>query len=323
MKKVKNINPDAWEVYMSHKNPVIAVTGSSGAGTTSVKSAFERIFMRENYIPCVIEGDSFHRFDRCEMQVEADKAFKESKNFSHFGPEANLFEKLEKEFKRYADTGYCEIRKYLHSNEEAIPYGKKPGTFTSWEKFSEKTDFLFYEGLHGGIVDEQVNIAGQVDLLIGVVPVVNLEWIQKIHRDIAERGYQPDVVTNTILRRMYDYVHYITPQFSRTDVNFQRVPTVDTSNPFIARDIPSQDESFVVIRFSNPAKFKIDFVYLQGMIKGSFMSRRNSIVIPGGKMELAYELIFGPIIENIVAKSRELKDEMEVEEPIYQTMHMV
>ena len=308
---------------MSAKHPVIAVTGSSGAGTTSVKSAFERLFVRDNFSPCIIEGDSFHRFDRYEMEDETNKAFQRGKNFSHFGPEANLFDKLEEQFKCYGETGFCEIRKYLHSEEEAIPYKQRSGTFTEWEKAIEETDFLFYEGLHGAVVNEQVNIAEYVDLLIGVVPVVNLEWIQKIHRDIAERGYRPEVVTNTILRRMYDYIHFITPQFSRTDVNFQRVPTVDTSNPFIARDIPTQDESFVVIRFRNPKKFNVDFCYLQAMIKGSFMSRRNSIVIPGGKIELAYELIFGPIIENIVQKSRELKREIENEKPVYKTVHMV
>jgi phosphoribulokinase len=136
--------------------------------------------------------------------------------------------------------------------------------------------------------------------LIGVVPIVNLEWIQKIHRDTAERGYSAEAVTDTILRRMYDYVHYITPQFSRTDINFQRVPTVDTSNPFIARDIPTPDESFVVIRFRDPKKFSVDFPYLLAMIDDSFMSRRNSIVVPGGKMGMAMEIILTPIMEQMI-----------------------
>lgn len=308
---------------MSKKHPIIAVTGSSGAGTTSVKTAFEHIFSRDKYNPCIIEGDSFHRFNRGEMETEAKKALEEGRNFSHFGPEANLFEELEREFKRYSETGTCKIRNYIHSEEEADRYNQKPGTFTHWCEHSEPTDLLFYEGLHGGMVNKQADIAKYVDLLIGVVPVVNLEWIQKIHRDIAERGYQPEVVTNTILRRMYDYIHYVTPQFSRTDVNFQRVPTVDTSNPFIARDIPTPDESFVVIRFSNPAKFMIDFCYLQAMIHGSFMSRRNSIVVPGGKMGLAIELIFGPIIENIVSGSRSLREKYSQEISPLQSMQLV
>jgi phosphoribulokinase len=94
------------------------------------------------------------------------------------------------------------------------------------------------------------------DLKIGVVPSVNLEWIQKISRDNAERGYSAEDTVDTILRRMPDYINYITPQFSQTDINFQRIATVDTSNPFITRDIPTPDESLVVIRFKdlNPSQ---------------------------------------------------------------------
>jgi transketolase len=101
-----------------------------------------------------------------------------------------------------------------------------------------------------------------------------------------------------------EYVHYITPQFSQTDINFQRVPTVDTSNPFVARDIPTPDESFVVIRFRDPTKFRTDFPYLLSMINGSFMSRRNSIVIPGGKAGLAMEIIFAPIVDEMMNQRR-------------------
>ena len=137
---------------------------------------------------------------------------------------------------------------------------------------------------------------------MGVVPIVNLEWIQKIFRDTNARGYSAEAVTHTILRRMHDYVHYITPQFSRTHINFQRVPTVDTSNPFIAREIPTLDESLVVIRFRNPEK--VDFPFLLSMIHDSFMSRPNTIVVPGGKMGMAIELILTPLILEIVAKSR-------------------
>ena len=128
----------------------------------------------------------------------------------------------------------------------------KPGEFTPWESLPKNTDLLFYEGLHGAVVTPEVNIAKHPDLLIGVVPVINLEWIQKLWRDKSKRGYSTEAVTDTILRRMPDYVNYICPQFAHTHVNFQRVPCVDTSNPFIAREIPAPDESFVVIRFANP-----------------------------------------------------------------------
>ncbi|MBN4078744.1 phosphoribulokinase [Gammaproteobacteria bacterium AH-315-C21] len=287
---------------MSVKHPVIAVTGSSGAGTTTVKNAFEHIFRREGITPAVVEGDSFHRYDRVEMKAEVTKAQDAGGNISHFGPEANLFDKLEALFKTYGETGSGDRRYYLHNDEEAAPYGQKPGTFTPWEALDKGSDLLFYEGLHGGVVNEDANVAQWVDLLVGVVPIVNLEWIQKIHRDCAQRGYSAEAVTDTILRRMNDYVHTVTPQFSRTDINFQRVPVVDTSNPFIARDIPTPDESFVVIRFRNPETQ--NFPYFMNMIKDSFMSRPNTLVVPGGKMGMAMEIILTPILHHMIEKMR-------------------
>ncbi len=285
---------------MSKKHPIIAVTGSSGAGTSTVKAAFEHIFFREKVTPCIIGGDSFHRHDRQEMREQVAKALAEGRHLSHFGPEANHLDKLEALFRQYGKTGTGQRRFYLHDEAEAEAYGQEAGTFTPWEDIPESTDLMFYEGLHGGVVNGDANVAEHVDLLIGVVPIVNLEWIQKIHRDTADRGYEAEDVTDNILRRMYDYIHYITPQFSRTDINFQRVPTVDTSNPFVARDIPTPDESFVVIRFRDLTKFNTDFPYLLAMLHDSFMSRRNSIVIPGGKMGLALEIILGPIIDNML-----------------------
>ena len=285
---------------MSQKHPVVAVTGSSGAGTTTVKVAFEHIFRRQGINPVVVEGDSFHRYDRNDMKTAIEEFSKKGKTLSHFGPDSNLFDKIEALFKGYGKDGTGNKRYYLHSEEEAEPYNQKPGEFTPWEEVSAGSDLLFYEGLHGGVVNDKVNVAQYVDLLIGVVPIVNLEWIQKIHRDCAQRGYSAEAVTDTILRRMYDYVHYITPQFSRSDINFQRVPTVDTSNPFIARDIPTPDESFVVIRFRNPKKIDVDFQYILSMVHDSFMSRPNTLVVPGGKMGFAMELILTPIIENVI-----------------------
>ncbi|MCC7328418.1 MAG: phosphoribulokinase [Burkholderiales bacterium] len=289
---------------MSTKHPIIAITGSSGAGTTSVMRTFDQIFRREEVAAAFIEGDSFHRFDRAQMkQKMADELSRGNQQFSHFGPESNLFEELAELFATYGATGQGRHRKYLHDDAEARPFGQPPGTFTEWSALPEKTDLLFYEGLHGGVITENANVAQHVDLLIGVVPVTNLEWIQKLHRDKATRGYSTEAVTDTILRRMHDYVHYICPQFAHTHVNFQRVPVVDTSNPFIARFIPTPDESMLVIRFANPRG--IDFPYLLSMLDGSFMSRANTIVCPGGKMDLAMQLIFTPMIWRLVERRRQ------------------
>jgi phosphoribulokinase len=280
---------------MSAKHPIIAVTGSSGAGTSTVMRTFQQIFRREGLSAVMLEGDAFHRYDRAQMrEAMAAMAAEGNAHFSHFGPEANLFEDLETLFRGYGETGEGRIRRYLHSDEEAAPLGQPQGTFTPWEPIPSGSDLLFYEGLHGAVVTEGVNVARYVDLCVGVVPIVNLEWIQKIHRDKQARGYSTEAVVDTILRRMPDYVRYIVPQFSETHVNFQRVPTVDTSNPFVARDIPTADESFVVIRFRNPKG--IDFPYLLSMLHDSFMSRANSIVVPGGKMALAMQIILTPMI---------------------------
>ncbi len=288
---------------MSERHPIISITGSSGAGTTSVTQTFENIFRREGVTAAIIEGDSFHRHDRLQMkQRQAEAEASGNRNFSHFGPENNLFSELEQLFSTYAKGGVGKSRKYLHDEAEAAPYKQSPGTFTAWQDLPAQTDLLFYEGLHGAVVTPEVNIAKHADLLVGVVPVINLEWIQKIYRDKSKRGYSTEAVTDTILRRMPDYVNYICPQFTHTHVNFQRVPCVDTSNPFIAREIPAPDESFVVIRFAKPKG--IDFQYLLNMVHDSFMSRANTIVVPGGKMELAMQLIFTPFIWRMMERKK-------------------
>ncbi|HBZ44393.1 MAG TPA: phosphoribulokinase [Maritimibacter sp.] len=288
---------------MSKKHPIISVTGSSGAGTTTVKATFDQIFRREGVNVVSIEGDAFHRFNRADMKAELDaRKAKGDETFSHFSPDANELKKLEDVFRTYGETGTGETRHYIHDDEEAERHGVPPGNFTDWKPFEDGSDLLFYEGLHGAVKNAEVDLPKYADLKIGVVPVINLEWTQKIHRDKDKRGYTTEAVTDTILRRMHDYVHTITPQFSETDINFQRVPVVDTSNPFVARWIPTADESLLVIRFKNPRG--IDFQYLTAMIEGSWMTRANSIVVPGGKMDLAMQLIFTPMIHRLVHESK-------------------
>jgi len=288
---------------MSALHPIISVTGSSGAGTTTVKHTFEQIFRREGIRGASIDGDAFHRYDRDEMAATMSAAEAAGNHhFSHFGPEANLFGELAAVFAEYGERGTGRTRHYVHDEAESERYGSPPGTFSEWEEFEAGTDVLFYEGLHGAVVTDSVDVAQYVDLKIGVVPVVNLEWIQKIERDRSTRGHSTEAVTATILRRMPDYVRYLCPQFTSTDINFQRVPIVDTSNPFVARYIPTADESLVVIRFRDP--HGIDFPYLVSMIHDSFMTRANSIAIPGGKLDLAMQLILTPVIRRLIERKR-------------------
>ncbi len=291
---------------MSIKHPIISVIGSSGAGTSTVKHTFDQIFRREGIKSASIEGDAFHRFDRAAMKAEMTHRREiDDHTFSHFSIDANLLDELESSMRAYGEKGRCRSRTYVHDANEAELHGTPPGHFTDWREIGEDFDLLFYEGLHGAVKTPEIDIAGACDLKIGVVPVINLEWIQKIHRDRAQRGYTTEAVTDTILRRMHAYTHVICPQFTQTDINFQRVPVVDTSNPFVARWIPTAGESIVVIRFRNPAG--IDFPYLVSMIQGSWMSRANSIVIPGDKLDLAMQLILTPMVHRLVERGRRAK----------------
>ncbi|MFT3734818.1 MAG: phosphoribulokinase [Rhodocyclaceae bacterium] len=286
---------------MSAQHPIIAVTGSSGSGTSTVGKSFDWIFRREKLKAAKVEGDAFHRYDRTDMRRLIDEAELAGKRGpSHFGLEANHMDRLEALFAGYGQHGTGARRRYLHEEADAQKAGLPPGSFTPWEPLPEDTDLLFYEGLHGGVVVDGIDIARHVNLLVGVVPIINLEWIQKLHRDTHVRGYSTEAVQDTILRRMDDYVKVIVPQFSRTHINFQRVPVVDTSNPFIAREVPSADETMVVIRFRDPRG--VDFPYLLNMLHGSFMSRINTLVVPGGKLDIALQLIMTPHILRLTGR---------------------
>ncbi len=293
---------------MSRKHPIIAVTGSSGAGTSTVKNALEHIFKRVGARAAFIEGDSFHRYDRATMKEELARAKESGSNLSHFGPEGNLFDKQLELFRSYGQTGTGLRRFYVHNEEEAARHECEPGTFTEWDPIPPDTDLLFYEGLHGGVVDGDIDLAAEADLLIGVCPTINLEWVQKIHRDTRDRGYKPDDVKDVIYRRMYDYMHYILPQFSKTHINFQRIPVTDTSNPFCVSHIPTAEESLVLIHFLKP-KPSVDYkIKLKGLIDGSMITGFNTLVIPGGKMMYAMELILTERILELMKRRGHLDD---------------
>ncbi len=288
---------------MSREYPIIAVTGSSGAGTTTVKRTFERMFAREDVHAAFVDGDAFHRYTREELARIFREEPERKSQLSHFAVEANLLDRLEALFLEYGEHGTGTYRHYIHAEDkQMIEAGHQVGTFTEWQPLPCGTDLLFYEGLHGGLVTSGHDIARHVDLLVGVAPTMNLEWIQKIDRDIKLRGYSQEAVIDTILGRMNDYVRYIQPQFSRTHINFQRVPTVDTSNPFEVQDIPNDAESFVVIRFRDPST--VDFPWLLAMIQDSFMSRPHTLVVPGARMSLAIELILAPLVRHLLAQRR-------------------
>lgn len=284
---------------MSKQFPVVAVTGSSGAGTSSVLGVIEAICREQQIRFQSLCGDAMHRFNRREMDAEIARYRKTQQGyFSHFSPQANLLATLAQTFKEFGETGHTQVRNYIHTEEEGIPFGQPAGTLTPWRPSIADAQMLLYEGLHGGYVGDDADVARHVDLLIGVVPNINLEWIQKLHRDPKVRGVNKQTVIEVILQRMPDYVQYICPQFSRTYINFQRVAMVDTANPFDVADVPTADESMVVIRFAEPSAF--DFPYLLAMLHHAQMSKPDTLVVPGGKMHLAMRLILTPLIQHLM-----------------------
>jgi phosphoribulokinase len=261
------------------------------------------MFQRDDVHAAMVDGDAFHRYTRDDLHRMYCADPERYETLSHFAVEANLLDRLESLFMEYGEHGNGDYRHYIHAEDkQKIETGYQVGTFTEWQSLPSGTDLLFYEGLHGGLVTEDYDIARHVDLLIGVAPAMNLEWIQKIDRDTKMRGYSQEAVIDTILGRMGDYVRYIQPQFSRTHINFQRVPTVDTSNPFEVQDIPTDGESFVVIRFREHSR--VDFPWLLAMIHGSFMTRPHTLVVPGARLALAMELILGPLLRQLLAERR-------------------
>jgi len=291
---------------MSVKHPIISVTGSSGSGHTQLLTAFSHLVWRVKARWSIVHGDGFHRYDREAYQQEVEKAALEKRTFSHFHPDANCLDKLDALLSEYSKTGTGKTRLYVHDQATADLYNTKVGTFTDWTDICEGNDFLFYRGLHGSAMHKKLNIAQYMDMKIGMVPTVNLEWIRKIHRDTGERGYSLEAVHDMILRRLPDYVAHITPQFSRTDINFQRVPIVDTSNPFVCREIPQDAETIVVIRVRSQKDFPVSLYSIMEKVPGSFMSRVNTLVVPGAKMCYAMELIFEPILIEMMAKRKKL-----------------
>jgi phosphoribulokinase len=302
---------------VSAKHPIVAVTGMAGAGLSTVRHAFKTVFERLAIQPAIVHGDGFRRYTDRQFAALLDEAKASGRNISWFGPDCNHFEELESFFHSYGGTGSGVWREYAHNEVHALRLGTQAGEFTPWKPLPTGSDLLFYEGQHGGImaktwtrrqvdarhfppeIDRRVgkrgiDVAQHVDLLIGVVPAINLEWIQKIHRDCSKGYCSEGESVETILRRMDDYLHYIVPQFGLTDINIQRMPLVDTSNPFFARDVPNPDESMLVVHFRDRRKY--DFVQLLDKIPGSFMSRPSTIVVPGGELKLLLEMVCAPIL---------------------------
>ncbi len=280
---------------MSKLFPVIALTGASGAGKSNIKEIFTGIFDELDISVLYVEGDSFHKYNRVQME----NLIKSDNTLTHFSPKANLLKKLENVLSDFGSKGEATVRKYIHSSEEGREHSLSPGNFTAWQQTTRDHSMLFYEGLHGGHSGRDANVLKHIDLLIGIAPVINLEWIQKLHRDIEVRGHSVEHTKNVILARMGDYFKYICPQFSKTDINIQRIPLTDTSNPFDVSEVPKISKSLAIIELKNETKFSCDLIKISEEIKSSFMSSSNTLVVPGLALDTAIKKIFTPIIKTL------------------------
>ena len=311
---------------MSVRHPIVAITGSTGSGLSTVRHAFKDIFRRLSIKPAIVHGDGFRRYSERQFSALLQEARGSGRLLSWFGPECNHFQELEAFFMAYGETGSGITREYAHNTARARELGVSVGEFTPWAPLPPSSDLMLYEGQHGGVVAQTwtrrkvdarhfppevdrrsgrkgVDVAQYVDLLVGIVPAINLEWIQKIHRDCSKTQCSEEESVETILRRMDDYIHYIVPQFGLTDVNIQRMPLVDTSNPFVARDVPKPDESILIIHFRDSKRH--DFTELMRRIPGARMSRPTTMIAPGGKLKHALEAICSPLLREMMEQRQQ------------------
>ena len=226
---------------MSIKHPIIAVTGSSGAGTTTVMKSFAHIFRREGLNAQVVEGDAFHRYDRdADARAREGPTTAAGTPFSHFGPESEPADGTRQALREYArDRPAAGCGDYIHDASKRRSMGGAPGTFTAWQPMARRHRPAVLRRparrlrRRRGSTSRSTRTCWSASCRSSISS--GSRSCTATRRCAATRQ---EAVIDTILRRMPDYVNYICPQFSRTHVNFQRVPTVDTSNPFIAKRHP-------------------------------------------------------------------------------------
>ncbi len=283
---------------MNRKRPIIALTGSSGAGKTNIKSIFNEIFFENGIKAINIQGDGFHKYTRTKM-AELDKT---GSRLTHFASECNHLDLLENLFKQFSTTGKGMTRRYAHSESEAKKIGAQIGFFSEWEEFEPNYDILLYEGLHGGFKDDKINISKYVDLLIGITPSINLEWVQKCHRYLVIRGYSKNEVKKLIIKRLPDYLEYICPQFSRTDANLERIPLVDLADPFKTKSIPADKNSIYMLSIKDNSIIEGLRTCLEKFDLFTADSDDMTITVRAKELKSLFELIFLPKILNLIGR---------------------
>ena len=166
---------------MSAKHPVIAVTGFSGAGTTTTGVAFRKIFQQLNIRAAELEATASTLHPAGNGRGDPQGA-RSGRDISYFGPGPT--------------TSACCSRALSSTAKRHRPFAQVPAHLRRSGAYNPGAGHLHPVGATAGADRRAVlrgaarrcgrehhDVASHVDLLVGVVPIVNLEWIQKLIRD--------------------------------------------------------------------------------------------------------------------------------------------
>ncbi len=178
---------------MSVRHPIIAVTGSSGAGTTTVMKTFDHIFRREQHQG---PGDRGRFVSRLQPGRDARaRARGGHGQGSDHQPFRTGVEPVGRA--RRHDGSLRRHRRRqgapLHPRRRgsASSSSGEPGTFTTGSRCRRTATCSSTKGCMAATRTARWMSREKVDLLVGVVPIINLEWIQKLHRDQQHARLQP------------------------------------------------------------------------------------------------------------------------------------
>jgi uridine kinase len=172
---------------------VIAISGDSGSGKSTISNLINEIYNSKNILK--FETDRYHKWERGDERY---------KKYSHLNPDANNLEKM------YNDIYQLKIGNEIYE----IDYDHHIGKFTPKEKIESKNTVIFC-GLHT-LYNDKIN--GIIDIKIYMDTDIDLIKKWKIKRDVEQRGYNIEKVLNQIDVRQKDYLEYIKIQKENADI---------------------------------------------------------------------------------------------------------